>query len=345
MSAVLAEPSRLATMALRETQRPPSAPPGVSRPGGPGTDDAGPDRTAVARGRRRTRGREALIFLAFTIPNLALIGLFTYRPLFNNVYYSLLQWNLGSPTARFVGLDNYVNWFTDPHSWNYLRITVIFTVATVGGTIAVGLLVATVLNQRLHGRGFARAVVFAPYVLSGVAVGLVWMFMFDPQFGVIAPVIRAVGIDPPNWYNQPGWALAMVIIVYVWKHLGYAAVVYLAGLQIIPRELHEAAALDGAGPWRTFRSITLPLLSPMTFFLLVTVTLSSMSAQSFELIHSMTRGGPVDGTTTLMYQIYREGFVAGRAGYSATVATILFVILLGVTLLQMRFLERKVHYS
>jgi sn-glycerol 3-phosphate transport system permease protein len=302
-------------------------------------------REELRRGRRRFRRREALIFLAFTIPNLTLIALFTYRPLFSNVYYSLLQWNMGSPTARFVGLDNYVNWFSDPHSWNYLRITIIFTVATVGGTIVIGLLVATVLNQKLHGRGFARAVVFAPYVLSGVAVGLVWMFMFDPQFGVIAPLIRAVGASPPNWYNSPGWALVMVIIVYIWKHLGYAAVVYLAGLQIIPRDLLEAAAIDGAGRWRTFRSITLPLLSPMTFFLLVTVTLSSMSMQSFELIHSMTRGGPVDGTTTLMYQIYREGFVTGRAGYSATVATILFVILLGVTLLQMRFLERKVHYS
>jgi sn-glycerol 3-phosphate transport system permease protein len=300
-------------------------------------------RDQMLRSRRRTRRRDALIFLAFTIPNLTLIALFTYRPLLSNVYYSMLQWNMGSPTARFVGFGNYVRWFSDPHSWNYVRITAIFTIATVGGTILIGLLIATVLNQKLPGRNVARAVVFAPYVLSGVAIGLVWMFMFDPQFGVIAPVIRAFGMTPPNWYNSPGWALVMVVIVYIWKHLGYAAVVYLAGLQIVPRDLLEAAALDGAGKWRTFRAITLPLLSPMTFFLLVTVTLSSM--QSFDMIHAMTRGGPVDGTTTLMYQIYREGFVTGRAGYSATVATILFLLLLGFTLLQMRFLERKVHYS
>jgi sn-glycerol 3-phosphate transport system permease protein len=295
------------------------------------------------RGRRRVLRREYLIFALFVIPNLVLIGLFTYRPLLANLYYSLLQWNLGSPTARFIGLDNYVNWFSDPHSWNYVRITVIFTVGSVGGTIVVGLLLATVLNQRLRARGFARAVVFAPYVLSGVAVGLVWLFMFDPQFGVIAPVIGAIGLSSPNWYNQPGWALAMVTIVYIWKHLGYATVVYLAGLAIVPRDLLDAAAIDGAGRIRTFWSITLPLLSPMTFFLVITVTLSTM--QSFDVIHVMTRGGPIDGTTTLMYQIYREGFVTGRAGYSATVATILFFALLGFTLLQMRFLERKVHYT
>jgi sn-glycerol 3-phosphate transport system permease protein len=297
----------------------------------------------VLRRRRRARHTEALIFLALTVPNLVLIAAFTYRPLLSNVYYSLLQWNMGAPTARFVGLDNYARWFSDPNSWNYVRITAIFTIATVGGTLVIGLTVATVLNQRLRARGFARAVVFAPYVLSGVAIGLVWLFMFEPRFGVVAPLVRAFGASPPNWYNDPNWALVMVITVYVWKHLGYAAVVYLAGLQIVPRDLLEAAALDGAGRWRTFRSITLPLLSPMTFFLLVTVTLSSM--QSFDLIHAMTRGGPIDGTTTLMYQIYREGFVTGRAGYSATVATILFLLLLGFTLLQMRFLERKVHYS
>lgn len=146
----------------------------------------------------------------------------------------------------------------------------------------------------------------------------------------------------PDWYNTSPWALIMIIIVYLWKHIGYVALIYLAGLQAIPQEVRDAAALDGAGRWRTLRSIVLPLLGPTTFFLLVTTLLASL--QSFDLIHAMTQGGPLGSTTTLMYQIYQESFVNGRAGYASAVATVLFVLLLVVTLIQLKFVEKKVHY-
>ncbi len=300
--------------------------------------------TAVAVPRRRRRDRrEHLVFLALAAPNLVLIAVFTYRPLLSNIQYSTLSWNLGSSTATVVGIDNYVRWFTDPRSWEVLRVTAVFTVATVGATLALGLLLGAALHQRVRGTTAARAVVFAPYVLSGVGVGLVWMFIFDPTYGALSGLLRLWGATGPDWYLDRDWALVMVIAVYVWKNLGYAAVVYLAALSSVPQDLLDAASLDGAGTLRRFSRITVPLLSPTTFFLLITTMLGSL--QAFDLIHVMTHGGPLDGTTTLVYQVYVEAFVNGRAGYSAAVATILFVLLLLMTAAQLRFLERKVHYS
>jgi sn-glycerol 3-phosphate transport system permease protein len=209
--------------------------------------------------------------------------------------------------------------------------------------MVLGLLIAVLLNRKLHFRGVARTIVVAPYVLSGVAVGLLWLFVFDPNFGVLSALLRMIGIPSPNWYTHPQWALLMVIIVYLWKNVGYVALIYLAGLQAVPRDLLEAAALDGASPIRSFVSVVLPLLGPTTFFLGITTLLTSL--QSFDIIRAMTNGGPLEGTTTMMYQIYLEGFAGGRAGYSSAIATILFLVLFAITVVQLRFVERKVHYS
>ena len=293
--------------------------------------------------RPRSRLRNWLLFAVLAGPNIALLLIFTYRPLLQSFFYSTLQWNLGSSTAIPVGLGNYVDWITDPGTSATLAITAIFTIATVGGGMVLGLLLALLLNRKLRFRGAARTIVVAPYVLSGVAVGLLWLFVFDPSFGVLSALLRLLGMPSPDWYTDPHWALAMVIIVYLWKNVGYVAIIYLAGLQAVPRDLLESASLDGASPTRSFFSVVLPLLGPTTFFLGITTLLSSL--QSFDIIRAMTRGGPLEGTTTMMYQIYQEGFVAGRAGYSSAVATILFVVLFVVTIAQLRFVERKVHYS
>ncbi|BEH03200.1 sugar ABC transporter permease [Brooklawnia propionicigenes] len=286
--------------------------------------------------------REKTIFVLLAAPNIALILAFTYRPLLMNMYYSTLDWTLGSDYARSVGLGNYMEFFTKPESMQVLRTTLIFTVATVGGSILLGLALSTVLNRQLVGRGFARATVFAPYVLSGVGVGLVWMFIFDPTSGVLSALLRRGGLPVPQWFLQPDLSLAMVIIVYVWKNLGYCAVIYLAALQAIPRDLLEAAAIDGAGRWQVFSRIVWPLLSPTSFFLLMTMLLSSL--QAFDLIRIMTPLG--NGTTTLMYAAYLQAFGGyNRAGYSAAISTILFVILIVVTIVQLRVIERKVHYA
>jgi len=289
---------------------------------------------------RRSR-RDYLVFLAFATPNLVLIALFTYRPLLSNIYYSTLNWTLGSPVATPVGLGNYREFFSSPDTQDVLVTTAVFTVATVGGSMALGLLVALALNKRVHGVGFARAAVFSPFVLSGVGVGLVWLFIFDPVIGVLSYVLRLLGSSSPEWFNDPTLTLVMVIVVYIWKNVGYCAVIYLAGLQSINRDLLEAAAIDGANARRTFSSIVLPLLSPTTFFLLVTTVLNSL--QAFDLLRIMNPLGR--GTNTLIYEAYLQAFGgANRAGYSATISTVLFVLLVLLTVFQLSILERKVHY-
>ena len=296
-----------------------------------------------SRSRRFTRRsrRDYLVFLAFATPNLLLIALFTYRPLLSNIYYSTLNWTLGAPNATPVGLGNYKEFFTSPDTQGVLVTTAIFTVATVGGSMAIGLLVALALNKRVRGVGFARAAVFSPFVLSGVGVGLVWLFIFDPVVGVLGYLLRLVGSQSPQWFNDPNLTLVMVIIVYVWKNVGYAAVIYLAGLQSINKDLMEAAAIDGAGSRRTFFSIVLPLLSPTTFFLLVTTILNSL--QAFDLLRIMNPLGR--GTNTLIYEAYLQAFGgANRAGYSATISTVLFGLLVLLTVAQLIVLERRVHY-
>ncbi|MHC6221851.1 carbohydrate ABC transporter permease [Arthrobacter sp. MMS24-S77] len=289
----------------------------------------------------RTR-RDFFVFLALALPNLILIAVFTYWPLINNIYYSTLDWTLGSASATVVGLDNYVTFFTSEDAGKVLGTTAVFTLITVGGSMFLGLLVSLALNSKVHGTTFARSAVFAPYVLSGVGVGLVWLFIFDPGYGVLAWILRGLGQQSPQWINDPQLSLVMVIIVYVWKNLGYCAVVYLAGLQSLPKDVMEAAALDGANGFRRFLNVSLPLLSPTTFFLLITTMISSL--QAFDLIRIMTPLG--NGTSTLIYEAYLQAFGAyNRAGYSASISVVLFAILLVITVVQLRFVERKVHYS
>ncbi|HET7723468.1 MAG TPA: sugar ABC transporter permease [Propionibacteriaceae bacterium] len=288
------------------------------------------------------RLREWALFLLLVGPNVVLLLAFVYRPLLTNVYYSTLDWTLGATRATSVGLGNYIEFFTSGDAAEILRTTGIFTVATVGGTLALGLALATVLNRPLAGRGVARATVFAPYVLSGVGLGLVWSFILDPVSGVLSALLRQGSLPVPQWFLDPNLSLLMVILVYIWKNVGYAAVIYLAALQAIPRDLIEAAAIDGADRGTTFREVVWPLLSPTSFFLLMTTILSSL--QAFDLIRIMTPLG--QGTTTLMYATYLQAFGGyNRAGYSAAIATILFVLLLIVTAFQLWYLDRKVHYA
>src|SRR5699024_8963589 len=302
----------------------------------PGTPN---DRRGVIN---RRRLRNLGIFALLAGPNVLLLLVFVYRPLLLSFYYSLLQWNMGSPVARFVGLQNYVRWFTDPDTPQIMATTAVFAVATVGGALVLGLAMALLLNQKLAGRGFARTVAFAPYVLSGIAVGMLWLYIFNPRYGLLSVLLDGLGLSSPEWYSTTPWALIMIIIVYLWKNVGYVALIYLAGLQAIPQDLRDAASLDGAGRIGTFRAVVWPLLGPVTFFLLITTMLSSL--QSFDLIRAMTDGGPLGSTTTLMYQLYLEGFQTGRAGYASASATILFIILLIITAIQLKFVERKVHY-
>jgi multiple sugar transport system permease protein/sn-glycerol 3-phosphate transport system permease protein len=300
-------------------------------------------RTAERGAIRRRFSSEWLLFLLFVGPNLILFGIFTYWPLVYSFYLSTVRWNFIAPTKQDVGLRNYEYLWSNDTFRTVLWNTLLFSVGAVGGSLILGLGAALLLNQKLRGRDTARAIVFMPTLLSGAAIGIVWVYIFDPRYGLMRTVISPLGLESPNWLRDTTWALPAIIIVYVWKNLGFATVIYLAGLQGIPKDLYEAARVDGAGPFWRFRSVTLPMLSPITFFLVITSILNSF--QAFDIIRVMTRGGPVDATNTLVYYIYDEGFVAFNAGRASAAAVVLFVIMLAITLLQLRFQERRVHYG
>lgn len=283
-----------------------------------------------------------MLFLLLVVPNLLLFGVFSFWPLVYNVYLSFTQWDMLSPIKVWVGLSNYLRLFTHPEFGRIVWNTLVFTMASVALTTVLGLAAALLLNQPLKGRDGARMVLFAPTVLSGAAIGIVWIYIFDPRFGLIASLLGMIHLPSPNWLVDPVWAMPAVIIVYTWKNLGYSMVINLAGLKAIPHELYEAARVDGADASQRFWYVTLPGLSPVMFFLALTNTLTSF--QAFDIIKTMTQGGPVDATNTLIYYLYEQGFVAFNAGNAGVAATILFFTMLLFTLIQMRYSDQHVHY-
>jgi sn-glycerol 3-phosphate transport system permease protein len=294
--------------------------------------------TTTRRTRRRP-WRDHALFVVLVGPNLALLLLFIYRPLADNIRLSFFDWNISDPTAHFVGLSNYAEWFTRSDTRQIVLNTALFTVAAVIGSMVLGLVLAMLLDQPLRGRNLVCSTVFAPFVISGAAVGLAAQFVFDPHFGLVQDLLHRVGLGVPDFYQDPHWALFMVTVTYIWKNLGYTFVIYLAALQGVRRDLLEAAEIDGASRWATFRKVLLPQLRPTTFFLSITVLINSL--QVFDVINVMTRGGPLGtGTTTMVYQVYLETFRNFRAGYGATVATIMFLVLLAITYYQVRVMDR-----
>lgn len=270
------------------------------------------------------------------LPNILLLPVFTYRPLVDNIRLSFTDWSLSSPLAQGVGFANCIEWAGREDTRQILSNTLIFTVASVDGSMALGLALALLLDRQLKGRSIVRSFICAPYVISGAAIGVAFQFVFDPTFGLIRDLLVRVGADVPDLYQHPGWGLVMVTVTYIWKNLGYTFVIYLAALQGRRTDLDEASEIDGASSWTHFTRVVLPQLRPTTYFLSVTVLLNSV--QVFDIINVMTRGGPLGtGTTTLVYQVYQETFVNQRAGYGATV---MLVILLIVTLVQVRMMDK-----
>lgn len=295
--------------------------------------------TPPGRGWRSRPWQDYALFVVLVVPNLILLGVFVYRPLADNIRLSFTDWNISATGMNWVGFDNYTEWFGRSDSWQIVQNTVIFTVAAVLGSMLLGLALAMLLDRKLFGRNVVRSAIFAPYVISGAAIGVGFQFIFDPGFGLIPDLLEKLGIHSPDFAQNPHWALFMITVTYIWKNLGYSFVIYLAALQGVRADLMEAAEIDGASRWTTFSRVLLPQLRPTTYFLSITVLLNSL--QVFDLINVMTRGGPIGtGTTTMIYQVYRESWVNQRAGYGAAVATIMFLVLLIVTLVQVRMMDR-----
>lgn len=290
---------------------------------------------------KRAETRAALLFLA---PGLFIIGLFFLLPVAAVLLLSFTDFDLYAladlGNTRVVALNNYRKLLTTDVFWTALRNTLVF--ALVGGplTVALSLAAALLVNARLaRFKGFFRTVFFAPVVTTLVGVAVVWRYLYHPRFGLINHVLGWFGIPPLDWLGDTTWALPAIILLSIWKNFGYTMVLFLAGLQSIPPQLYEAARIDGAGIWREFRHVTLPLLAPTFLFVGVITTIGYL--QIFSEPYVMTRGGgPVNSTLTVVLFMYKEGFRWWNMGFAAAVAFVLFLVILAATLLQIRLQRR-----
>ncbi|NHN33736.1 carbohydrate ABC transporter permease [Paenibacillus agricola] len=276
---------------------------------------------------------DTMVAYYFLLPAIIGFAIFTAVPLVASLVISFYEWNtLSSP--KFVGLGNFVKIFTeDQIFWIAMENTFWYAVGVVPFSIALGLAAALLLNQKIIGIAFWRTVYFLPVMTSTVAISLVWKWLYNPDVGLINVLLREIGIqNPPTWLTSTTWALPSIIIVTIWKTIGYNMVIFLAGLQNVPKELYEAAEIDGSSKWNMFWKITLPLLRPTTFFITVISIIHSFQVFGYALI--MTEGGPGASTNTLVLYIYQQGFKYFNMGYASAIAWVLFIILLIVTMIQ-----------
>jgi multiple sugar transport system permease protein len=296
----------------------------------------------VREGRSKMRRREALYGYLFILPNTAGLILFFTLPVVAAFFLGFVNWDLVQK-PQWIGLNNYIALVHDPLFWNGVWTTIYYTIVSVPISIALSLLLAVALNSGIRERNLYRVAYFMPYVSMPVALALVWKWIYDPQLGLLDNALGALGLPQPPWLNDTTWAMPSLIIMAIWGSLGYNMIVFLAGLQGISAELYEAASIDGAGPIGRFWNITVPLISPATFFVLVISMISSF--QVFDQIFIMTQGGPGDATRVLGLLIYENAFQYFKMGYATAFAWALFALILVVTLVQVIGQKRWVHYE
>ena len=292
--------------------------------------------------RRPAQGRRALsrhlTGWAFAGPaTLIVVGLSLF-PAVWAFFISRAKWN-GIAPATQVGWGNYERLAGDPDMAAAAQHTLLLTALFVPASIVVGILVAVALNQKIRLIGFYRTCIFVPYVASAAATGILASFVFNPQFGAANEALRAVGIPAQQFLESPGQAMYIICVIALWGEIGFTAVIYLAALQDIPKELVEAARTDGASPWRIFWHVTLPELRPVTVFTAIWQTITAM--QLFDLIYTTTRGGPLNSTQTVVYYIYELAFQTQRLGYGAAAAYLLFAVTLLLSLLVIWYSRRR----
>jgi len=291
-------------------------------------------------------GHNPLLGYLFVAPNFIGFSIFTLLPLIFAFAVSFAEWDVisGLDGIKWVGLRNFVNVMGDGNFWESARLTLYYAGLSVPLTTTAGLLIALALNGPVPGRGVLRLVFFIPFIANAVAISGVWILLYHPRYSPLNNTLRNLGIDdPPLWLASSQWAMPALIIMAVWGGAGYASIIYLAALQSLPEDLYEAADLDGAGVFQKFRAITFPLLTPTTFFLLVTGFIGA--SQSFGMINLMTSGGPGRATTVVSYYIYQNGFQFYRFGYAAAMAWFMFVVVLLLTLVLWVVQRRGVYYD
>jgi len=270
----------------------------------------------------------------FVAPSMLVIAVFVIGPIFQAFWMSLHDWSFVAPVRPFVGLANYRELAHDDRFWNALKVTAVYTLGSVPTQIVLALALALALNERLRAVTVFRAAFFFPVISSLAVMAIVWSFLLDPDIGLLSYWFARVGIGPTNWLQSTTWALPAVIGVGIWKNLGFTMVILLAGLQGISETYYEAAAIDGAGRWARFRDITLPGLRQTMLFVTVIGVIASL--QAFDQVYVMTRGGPLFTTETLVTYMYHQAFDLFRMGYAASIAWVLFVIIMAGSVVQLR---------
>lgn len=286
--------------------------------------------------------KEALSAWAFLMPSLVGFVIFVFGATIVSLLISFFDWDMLTP-AKFVGLGNYLKLLKSDSFFLVLRNTVIFVIGTVPTRVIFSLLLALMLVKKIPGRAFFRSVIFLPVAASTVAVAMIWRWIFNADFGLLNDFLYRIGISQlPQWLINPNWALMALIIFSVWKDVGFSTVLFIAGLEGIPDTLYEAGEIDGASSWTKFWKITLPLLSPTTFFVVVINLIGSF--QVFDQAYVLTGGGPANATTTIVYYIYNYAFQRFKMGYACSAAWILFAIIFIITIIQFKNQKKWVYY-
>jgi len=292
--------------------------------------------------RRRLVSSESVTGWAFVTPGVAIIALFGVAPIIWSALMSFQHNNLLSPDTPFAGVANYRQMVHDPIVAQAIQHTLIYTVLFVPGTMAVGLFLAVAMNRKIRFISLYRTAAYATMAISTISEAIVFIWLFDPSYGVVNYFLGTIGVPPQQFLNSPSEALYVIVIMTIWGWTGFAVVIYLAALQGVPQALTEAAAIDGAGPWQAFRRITLPLLSPASLFLAVWLTINAL--QLFDEVYLSTQGGPLNATTVLVYYLYNQAFQQFNFGYASAIAYFLFLIIIVVTVIQFRVGRRYTFY-
>jgi sn-glycerol 3-phosphate transport system permease protein len=290
-----------------------------------------------------TRTREWLYAWLLLLPAAVLLALFTHYPAIANLWHSFYSTPKGSRPPSFVGLDNYRALIDDPIFWQALTNNAWYALGTIPASIALALLMAVWVNERLPGRGFLRLAYFTPTVLPMIAVANIWLFFYTPEYGLLAQATGLFGIGRHNWLGTKSTALAALMVVTIWKEAGFFMIFYLAALQSMSPYLAEAGAIEGASRWYFFRRVTFPLLMPTTLFVLVNAVINAFRLVDHVVV--MTRGGPDNATSLLLYYIFEIGFRFWDSSYAAALTMVLLTLLAAVAIAQFVFLERRTHYQ
>lgn len=297
----------------------------------------------IEKAKKQRRTKNLIKGLLFLLPSLVFFSIFLFYPMIRTVYLSFFLTNASGAPTVFVGLDNFAQIFSSPLFLKSLKTTFLFVLYTVPGTIVISLFLAVIANEKLRGIGMFRTIFSSTMGISVAAASVFWMFLFHPTIGWLNQFLSIFGVEAIGWLTDPKWALLSVSISTIWMNIGFTFLILLGGLQSIDSYLYESADIDGAGYFYKLRRITVPMLSPTLFFV-VTVTLIN-AFQTFGQVDMLTRGGPQNETSVIVYSIYRDAFVNYQYGTASAQAVILFVIILGLTLLQFKLGERKVHYQ